>query len=827
MHAKALSLFVLPCLLLAVGCGGDGKTEQVVTTVSGRVVAGPVKGAEVTILPLLNTGALGTALGAGTTDDQGYYSLSVSDHVGPAVILVRGGEYVDEATGNTIVADDLELASLVMLAEGDHTAQVTVATTIAARRAMLLATGPTIGATDAMENGVAMVEEYYGIEGILTVPPADLTAGAVTPGPAAEYGALNAGFSQLAAERGIHLWSLVSELSKDASDGTFDGHLYAGPLYVEGPTGDGDLLTDTGGAELQDAIGVFMGQPRNASGLGVADLAIDEEIGRHLVEDPDFSFFIYQPRIDVIDPPLGLVDQETAVTLHGQFPDLDNVSLVVTFGGVAAQIVKGDDEELQVIAPVAAAAGKVDVEVACSHTRVHGIAPQGFEYYVANLTPVIAGVTPDRGPAVGGTLLEVTGSNFDPTAIVEIGGTQAQTLARLGRTGLVAVVPPGTGTVDVTVRQADTVSAPYATTAGAFSYFGQGIGEEPAETELDGQWKAYAIAHQYPDSVMLVNGNLTFAGGTYSESGEMWVATPGDPEGTTIAVDQDGKARAFADGTLWLRDSTLDYANRAFLSPQRDVFILTNDANAGGPVWLGAGIRRASGMSNASFTGTWHLALFSHGYETDADERTISSAWGTVEFDGIGNGSAGLVTASCATTPEGEDRRDAISAGFTYAVAPDGTFTITITPPDEVTPVVFHGSVTQARDLAIAASAEGGQAQFLMMVPAAEGFGPPYVQGSWYGGGIAYEYLPGYLGHVFVGETVRIVNDGHGQGVGEVTTRATSDAEDDFGLETETHGGETLCEATGLLIGGPDDLSGFVSASRRFQIFLPANLEAY
>ena len=59
MHAKALSLLVLPSLLLALGCGGDGTADQVVSTVSGRVVAGPVTGADVTILPLLNTGALG------------------------------------------------------------------------------------------------------------------------------------------------------------------------------------------------------------------------------------------------------------------------------------------------------------------------------------------------------------------------------------------------------------------------------------------------------------------------------------------------------------------------------------------------------------------------------------------------------------------------------------------------------------------------------------------------------------------------------------------------------------------------------------------------
>jgi hypothetical protein len=397
-----------------------------------------------------------------------------------------------------------------------------------------------------------------------------------------------------------------------------------------------------------------------------------------------------------------------------------------------------------------------------------------------------------------------------------------------GGTVLVVVAPSGDGTKHITVRQADSDGAPSVTSPDAFSYIGQGTGEEPSETPLDGPWKAYGIGHQYPDTTLLLESDLAFAGGTFTQSANTWYATPLDPDGTTAQLGQSGPFRVFADGTLWMKGSDQDFASRSFLTDERDVFIVANDASTTGPIWLGAGIRRASGMSNASLTGTWHLGLFSHSYAMDPDERTISSAWGTAEFDGMGHGSAGLIGAACQADPDSEDQREPIGSTLTYEVAADGTFTITIPEPDDGgEPIVFRGSLAQARDLAVAVTASGGQAQFLMMIPTATGFGPPYVQGSWYGGGLAYEYEPFGPGNVFMGETIRSLHDGHGEGVGEAVVRITSDEDENGGVETEVHGGRTLCEATGLLIGGPDDLSGFIGPSRRFQIFLPANLEPY
>jgi len=822
MHAKAITLLVLPCLLLLFGCGGNGTTAEV-ASVSGRVVAGPVSGANVTILPLLNTGALGAPLGAGTTGTDGFFSVGISSHIGPAVVLARGGEFVDEATGNTVVADQLEMASLVMLT-GDvgHTAHVTVATTIATRRAMVLATDPAVNALDALRNGVAMVEEYYGIVGILDTLPADLTAGDVPPGPEAEYGALNAGFSQLAADEGIQLWSLITALAEDGSDGVFDGKFYAGPLYV-GPTED--LAWTTGGADLIASIDAFVAGPRNASGLTAADLSVDGAIERHVEEDPDMSPCILQPRIGDIVPAVGPVGETVDVMLYGQFPELASVSLVVTFDGVPATIVqRTEDWGIKVVAPVRLVAGKVDIAVSCANTHVYGTAVDGFEYYVPNLTPVITGVTPDGGPAVGGTLIEVTGQNFDPTAIVEVGGIQARTIARLGRTVLIAAAPSGEGTVDITVRQADTTSAAAATTTEAFSYFEEGTGEEPTEASLDGNWKFYALGHWYPDTVTLLHGDLTFTGGTFTESASAWVATPLIPTGTVAPETTSGPYRAFADGTLWLGPTDQTFASRAFLSPERDVFIITNDTATDAPVWLGAGIRRASGMSNASLTGTWYVALFSHAYAAGDGPRMVSSAWGTVEFDGAGHGSAGLITTECPAGATWEDARGTVGAPLTYVVAADGTLTVTVENGEE-SPIVYQGSLTQARDLGIGVAVSGVEAQFLMMVPSPVGISQAHVQGSWYGAGLSYGYDT-ERGNYFGGETTRMLIDGNGFGISEVNINATSDADENEGLHREVHDGETLCDTTGILNGGPEELFGFVGASRRFVLFVPANLDA-
>jgi hypothetical protein len=66
-------------------------------------------------------------------------------------------------------------------------------------------------------------------------------------------------------------------------------------------------------------------------------------------------------------------------------------------------------------------------------------------------TPTVTSLSPVTGQAAGGTLVALTGTGFTGAMLVGFGATQATSIAVLSDTSLVAVSPPGTRNVNVTV----------------------------------------------------------------------------------------------------------------------------------------------------------------------------------------------------------------------------------------------------------------------------------------------------------------------------------------------------------------------------------------
>lgn len=65
--------------------------------------------------------------------------------------------------------------------------------------------------------------------------------------------------------------------------------------------------------------------------------------------------------------------------------------------------------------------------------------------------PVVTALSPANGPPAGGTAVSVTGTGFTGASAVQFGGVPATSLFVLNDTQLVAVSPPGSGQVDLTV----------------------------------------------------------------------------------------------------------------------------------------------------------------------------------------------------------------------------------------------------------------------------------------------------------------------------------------------------------------------------------------
>ena len=67
------------------------------------------------------------------------------------------------------------------------------------------------------------------------------------------------------------------------------------------------------------------------------------------------------------------------------------------------------------------------------------------------MAPVVTGVSPTSGPAVGGTLVTITGTGFSGATVVDFGTTAASGVTVVNSTTITADSPAGSGVVNVTV----------------------------------------------------------------------------------------------------------------------------------------------------------------------------------------------------------------------------------------------------------------------------------------------------------------------------------------------------------------------------------------
>jgi len=73
--------------------------------------------------------------------------------------------------------------------------------------------------------------------------------------------------------------------------------------------------------------------------------------------------------------------------------------------------------------------------------------------------PSVTSISPNSGPAAGGTPVIITGNNFVRVTAVQFGGSAATSFAITSATSITAISPAGSGTVDVTVTDAGGTSA--------------------------------------------------------------------------------------------------------------------------------------------------------------------------------------------------------------------------------------------------------------------------------------------------------------------------------------------------------------------------------
>ncbi len=158
------------------------------------------------------------------------------------------------------------------------------------------------------------------------------------------------------------------------------------------------------------------------------------------------------PVVTSVTPDEGAISGGGEVTIAGT--GLAEASFV-HFGGAAAKITADSSSSITVLAPEGSP-GPVDVTVTGrGGIRSSETAADHYTYYVPK--PSVTAVTPDEGPTVGGTTVQIKGSNLAGASYVEFGGTYAPVLSATEGTLTVHSPQHVAGVSDVVVYAPDGV----------------------------------------------------------------------------------------------------------------------------------------------------------------------------------------------------------------------------------------------------------------------------------------------------------------------------------------------------------------------------------
>lgn len=180
------------------------------------------------------------------------------------------------------------------------------------------------------------------------------------------------------------------------------------------------------------------------AGGGTVDVQVSGPGGASATSSNDqFTYTAAVPTVADVSPSSGPTGGGTTVTVTGT--NLTGAT-AVTFGAAPASAFTVNSAT-SITATAPAGTGLVDVRV----TTPAGTSAAQDDLFFYVLAPTITSVSPNHGPTTGGTSVTISGTNLDPVTRVKFGATNAAGIIITDSTTIVAVAPPGTGTVDVTV----------------------------------------------------------------------------------------------------------------------------------------------------------------------------------------------------------------------------------------------------------------------------------------------------------------------------------------------------------------------------------------
>ena len=244
----------------------------------------------------------------------------------------------------------------------------------------------------------------------------------------------------------------------------------------KGPEAGGTLVTITG-TNFNEATAVTFGSNNATSfevisptsitavspaGMGNPDISVTTSGGTSATISADKFSYVPAPAVAKVSPDKGPEAGGTSVTITGE--NLGEAT-AVRFGSSSAtsfEVISATS--ITAVSP-AGTTGAVDVTVSTPGGESAISTADKFSYVAL---PTVAKVSPDKGPTAGGTSVTITGTDLSEATAVEFGSVSATSFKVISATSVTAVVPAGTGTVDVTVSTAGGASA--TSSADQFSY---------------------------------------------------------------------------------------------------------------------------------------------------------------------------------------------------------------------------------------------------------------------------------------------------------------------------------------------------------------------
>jgi hypothetical protein len=182
-----------------------------------------------------------------------------------------------------------------------------------------------------------------------------------------------------------------------------------------------------------------------AGAAGTVNITVTSVGGTSAVSTSDGFTYVIAPIILNVSPNSGAVTGGTPVTITGT--NLAGATAVMFGAAAASSFTPNNSTSITAVSP-AGAVGTVNITV----TTPGGTSTTSVDdYYIYVAAPIVTAISPGNGTANGGTLVTITGVNFDNVTAVSFGSTAATSFTVYSATSITAVSPSGDGTVDVTV----------------------------------------------------------------------------------------------------------------------------------------------------------------------------------------------------------------------------------------------------------------------------------------------------------------------------------------------------------------------------------------